>query len=173
MDEDDWFYDDVKYCYDNDLMNGKTATTFDPKADTTRAEFATVLHRLAGSPAPKSDNPFTDCQEHWAKDAIAWAFEEGVVTGKTPTIYDPDANVTREQMVAMLYRFMKNPAVSGDLSAFSDAASVSEYAVPAMTWAVQNGLISGRTADTLVPKGQANRAELATVLHRFDEMRSA
>ena len=171
--DSDWFYDHVKYCYDNGLMNGKTATKFDPKANTTRAEFATVLWRLAGEQAPTGSCPFTDCQNHWAKDAITWAYENGVVTGVSDTAFDPNANVTREQMVAMLYRYMHNPAVSGDLSAFKDAGSVSAYAVDAFTWAVENGIVTGRTADTLAPKGQASRAELATVLHRFNEMLNA
>ena len=168
-----WYYDDVKYCFDNGLMNGKTDTKFDPLANTTRAEFATVLYRLAGSPDVEGANPFTDCQTHWAKDAITWAYQNQVVTGVSETKFDPNANVTREQMVAMLYRYMKNPAVSGDLSAFKDAGSISPYAVNAFTWAVQNGLVSGRTSDTLVPKGQATRAELAAVLHRFDLMQTA
>ena len=171
--EDNWFYDHVKYCYENGLMNGMTKDTFAPMSSTTRAQFATVLWRLAGEPAPKGDNPFKDCQQHWSKDAVAWAFEEGVVTGKSDDIFDPDANVTREQMVAMLYRFMKNPAVSGNLNAFKDAGSVSPYAVDAFTWAVNNGIVTGRTADTLAPKGEATRAELATILHRFDQMRKA
>ena len=167
---DSWFYDHVKYCYESGLMNGMTKDTFAPQSSTTRAQFATVLWRLGGEQAPKGANPFSDCSTHWAKDAITWAFEEGIVTGKTATTFDPNANVTREQMVAMLYRFMGNPAVTADLSAFKDAASVSSYAVDAFAWAVQNGIVTGRTADTLAPKGEATRAELATILHRFDEM---
>ena len=168
-----WYCEHVKYCYDNGLMNGMTQDTFAPQANTTRAQFATVLWRLAGEQAPKGDNPFTDCQTHWAKDAIAWAYEAGIVNGKTPTTFDPNADVTREQMVAMLYRYMDSPAVSGDLSAYTDAASVSSYAVDAFVWAVDNGIITGRTATTLAPKGAATRAELATILHRFDVLVSA
>ncbi|MBQ9045231.1 MAG: S-layer homology domain-containing protein, partial [Oscillospiraceae bacterium] len=158
------------YCFDNGLMQGKSATMFDPKANTTRAEFATVLYRLAGSPDVTGTNPFTDCATHWAKDAITWAYENEIVKGVSATAFDPNANVTREQLVSMLYRFCGEPEVTGDLSAYKDAASVSTYAVDAMVWAAQNGVITGRTANTLVPKGEATRAELATILHRFDEM---
>ena len=165
-----WFYEHVKYCYENGLMNGMTADTFAPQRNTTRAEFATVLWRLEDSPAPKGANPFSDCQSHWAKDAIAWAFENGIVNGVSADTFAPNDNITREQMVTMLYRYCGEPAVTGDLSAYKDAGSVSGYAVNAMIWAVQNGVISGRTADTLAPKGQATRAELATILHRFDLM---
>ena len=165
-----WFYEHVKYCYENGLMNGMTADTFAPQRNTTRAEFATVLWRLEDSPAPKGANPFSDCLSHWAKDAIAWAFENGIVNGVSADTFAPNDNITREQMVTMLYRYCGEPAVTGDLSAYKDAGSVSGYAVNAMIWAVQNGVISGRTADTLAPKGQATRAELATILHRFDLM---
>ena len=165
-----WFYEHVKYCYDNGLMNGMTADTFAPQRNTTRAEFATVLWRLEGSPAPNGANPFSDCQSHWAKDAVTWAFENGIVNGVSADKFAPNDNITREQMVTMLYRYCGEPAVTGDLSAYKDAASVSGYAVNAMIWAVQNGVITGRTADTLAPKGQATRAELATILHRFDLM---
>ncbi len=168
-----WFYDAVKYCYDNGLMDGMTEDTFVPLGSTTRAQFATVLWRLAEKPAPKSANPFSDCQSHWAKDAISWAYENKIVDGMTETTFAPNDNVTREQMVAMLYRYCSSPAVTGDLSAYKDAASVSGYAVDAFIWATQNGIVTGRTADTLVPKGQATRAELATILQRFDQMQKA
>ena len=171
--EGSWYYDHVKYCYDNGLMEGMTKDTFAPLSNTTRAQFATVLWRLAGKEPPKGDNPFTDCQKHWAKDAITWAYENEIVNGMDAKTFAPNDNVTREQMVAMLYRYMKNPAVTGDLSAFKDAGSVSGYAVNAFIWATQNGIVEGRTADTLAPKEFATRAELATILHRFDLMLKA
>ena len=168
-----WFYDHVKYCYENGLMTGMSADTFAPQRNTTRAEFATVLWRLEDSPAPRGANPFSDCQKHWAKDAVTWAYENDIVKGLSAYKFGPNDNITREQMVTMLYRYCGEPAVTGDLSAYKDAASVSKYAVNAMVWAVQTGVITGRTADTLAPKGLATRAELATILHRFDLMLSA
>ena len=165
-----WFYEHVKYCYDNGLMNGITADTFAPQRNTTRAEFATVIWRLEGSPAPTGANPFADCQTHWSKDAVAWAFENGIVNGIDATHFAPNNNITREQMVTMLYRYVGEPPVTGNLNAFTDAGSVSAYARSAMIWGVQNGVITGRTATTLAPKGLATRAELATILHRFDLM---
>lgn len=169
----DWFYDHVKYCYDNKLMKGMSADTFAPQSNTTRAEFATVLWRLKDTPAPKGDNPFSDCQKHWAKDAITWAYENKIVKGMDAKTFAPNDNITREQMVTMLYRFSGSPEVKSDLSAFKDAASVSSYAADAMAWAVSTGVITGRTADTLAPKELATRAELATILHRFDLMLKA
>ena len=171
--QDKWFYEHVEYCFDKGLMDGMTDTTFEPQSNTTRAQFATVLWRMEGRPAPTAAAPFTDCQTGWFKDAVAWAYENQIVDGMSETTFAPNDNITREQMVAMLYRYMEKPAVTGDLSAYKDAASISSYAVDAFNWAVSNGIVDGRTADTLAPKALATRAELSAILHRFDQMLSA
>ena len=167
----DWFQPHVQYVYENGLMNGRTADVFAPGANTTRAEFATVLYRMAGSPKVTAAAPFADVSGHWASDAVAWAYSQGIVNGVSPTAFAPDANVTREQMVTMLYRFLNKPAVSGALTGMTDAGAVSDYATQAMLWAVQNGVINGRTPTTLVPQGEATRAELAAILTRVDKLR--
>ena len=167
----DWFQPHVQYVYEHGLMNGRTEKTFDPGANTTRAEFATVLYRMAGAPKVTAAQPFSDCSGHWAKDAIAWAYSQGIVNGVSAKRFAPDQNVTREQMVTMLYRFMNKPAVSGALTGMTDARTVSDYARTPMLWAVKNGVINGRTATTLVPQGQATRAELAAILMRVDKLR--
>ena len=169
--KDSWFYDSVYYVWDKGIMNGMTPTTFAPQGLTTRAQFATVLYRMAGSPKVSAALPFADVSGHWASDAVAWAYSQGIVNGVSPTAFAPDANVTREQMVTMLYRFLNKPAVSGALTGMTDAGAVSDYATQAMLWAVQNGVINGRTPTTLVPQGEATRAELAAILTRVDKLR--
>ena len=169
---DDWFYDYVKYCYENGLMKGTSADTFSPNDLTTRAQFATVIWRMEGSPAPEGANPFTDCSDHWAKDAIAWAYENGIVLGVGGNRFDPDASITREQLVTMLYRYCGSTP-SGDINAYRDADSVSGFARDAMLWAVQNGIIAGYSSDTLAPKAYATRAQLATILQRVDTLNTS
>ena len=168
---DNWFYDSVYYVWENDIMNGMTDTTFVPQGVTTRAQFATVLYRMEGSPAVSDADraacPFTDLTADWYRDAVVWAHKNGVVKGVTDTTFVPNASITREQMVTMLYRYQGSPASSGDLSRFKDAGSISEYARPAVAWAVENGIVNGMTADTFQPKGSATRAQLAAILSRY------
>jgi hypothetical protein len=148
-------------------MNGRSADAFTPNANTTRAEFATVLYRMAGSPKVTAAQPFADVSDHWAKDAVAWAYSQGIVNGMTPDSFAPDANVTREQMVTMLYRYSGAEAPTGTLDQFTDASRIGAYAVPAVTWAVQNNIVNGVTDTTFEPKGNATRAQLAKVLHMY------
>lgn len=165
-----WFYDDVYYVWDNDIMQGMTPTTFDPQGTTTRAQFATVLYRMAGSPAvsdaDKAACPFTDLTADWYRDAVVWAYKNGVVNGVSKTVFDPNAGITREQLVTMLHRYKGAPASSAELT-FADTASISEYARTAVAWAVENGIVNGMPGNTFQPKGSATRAQLAAILHRF------
>ena len=168
--EDNWFYDDVYYVWDNDVMQGMTPTTFDPQGTTTRAQFATVLYRIAGSPAvsdaDKAACPFTDLTADWYRDAVVWAYKNGVVNGVSKTVFDPNAGITREQLVTMLHRYKGAPASSAELT-FADTASISEYARTAVAWAVETGIVNGMPGNTFQPKGSATRAQLAAILHRF------
>ena len=168
----DWFYPDVYYCWDNGLMKGMSETIFDPEGTTTRAQFATVVYRMAGSPEiTKTDCtkcPFTDLTQDWYMDAVVWAYLNGVTKGTSETAFSPDLKITREQMVSMLYRYDKDKAGTADLKQFSDAAAISEYARPAVAWAVANGIIKGMDDGTFQPQGNATRAQLAAVLHRYD-----
>ena len=170
----DWFLENVRYVYEKGLMNGTGETTFSPQSTTNRAMIVTILHRLEGTPAPGAPAPFTDVPAgQYYAEAVAWAAANSIVNGTSETTYAPLNNITREQMAAILYRYAqyKNYDVSGsaDLSAFTDAASISDYAVSALQWAVDAGLINGKGNGILDPKGSATRAEVSAILSRFCE----
>ena len=152
----DWFASAVDYVVDKGMMNGVGNNKFAPNDSTTRSMLMTVLARYAGQDTTGS-NP-------WYQKGMEWAKTNGVSDGT-----NPNANITREQLVTMLYRYAGSPAVNGSLSAFSDAASVSSYAIPAMQWAVANGIVNGSNGK-LNPKNNATRAEVAAILMRFCEM---
>lgn len=171
--ETDWFYNAVSCAYVNGLFNGTSNTTFSPNDSMTRAMLATVLYRMAGEPAGVGENaPFDDmAMDSWYTDAVAWANENGIVAGYGNGLFGGNDSITREQLVVMLYRYAKfmkhDTAAAGDLSAFTDAGDASDWAVEALRWAYAEGLITGRTATTIVPQGTATRAEVATLLMRF------
>ncbi|MEQ2848079.1 S-layer homology domain-containing protein, partial [Agathobaculum butyriciproducens] len=152
----DWFADAVKYVSDKGLMSGTGSDKFAPSATTTRAMLMTVLARYAGED--------TTGGATWYEKGMNWAKANGVSDGT-----NPNANITREQLVTMLYRYAGTPAVNGSLSDFSDAASVSSYAVNAMQWAVANGIVNGSNGK-LNPQNNATRAQVAAILMRFCEM---
>ena len=163
-----WYEDSVKYVYENKLMLGTTDDTFTPDGTMTRAMFVTVLYRMAGSPSVEGLSvSFKDVPEdYWAYDAIAWALNKGVVNGFSADEFKPKQAITREQLVAMLYRYSGNPEVSGELS-FSDAASVCDWAVNPILWACQNKIVQGYTDGSFAPDKTANRAEMAAIIQRF------
>ena len=150
-----WYYDAVSYAYTNGLMDGVSATAFNPDGNMTRAMVWAILARLDGETVTGSD---------WVSEARAWAMAEEVSDGT-----EPNAFVTREQLVTMLWRYAGEPAVSGGLSSWSDAASVSDWAQDAMVWALDEGIITGVTAVTLAPQGTATRAQCAAILMRYAE----
>ena len=171
---EDWYFDAVKYVYVNGLFKGVTATTFQPNANMTRGMLVTVLYRLAGEPAVVGTSEFKDVSsDAYYDQAVRWAKVNGIVTGVTEETFQPDGNITREQMAAILYRYAKyagmDVSARADLSSYADAGQISDYAKEAMSWAVAMGLISGRSATTLAPTGCATRAEVATILMRYDE----
>ena len=173
---DAWYYPDVYYVWDQGLMNGKDAQTFDPNGTTTRAEFATVLYRLAGSPkvteAQKKACPFTDLTADWYQDAVVWAYSAKVVKGVSDTAFAPSAKVTREQMVTMLYRYDGEKTAAGDLSRIADADAISNYAKPAVAWAVVSGIVNGYPDGTFRPKNNTTRAQMAAIIARFDRTKA-
>ena len=152
----DWFADAVAYVTDKGLMNGTGSDTFSPNASTTRGMLMTILARYAGED--------TTGGATWYEKGMDWAKAKGVSDGT-----NPNANITREQLVTMLYRYAGTPAANGSLSDFSDTASVSSYAVNAMQWAVENGIVNGSNGK-LNPQNNATRAEVAAILMRFCEM---
>ncbi|MCI2105889.1 MAG: S-layer homology domain-containing protein [Intestinimonas sp.] len=169
-----WYYDAVKYAYDNGLFEGTSDTTFSPDVPMTRAMLATVLYRMGGTPAVTGTSIFTDVADgEFYTDAVVWATENNIVKGTSNTTFDPNASVTREQMAVILYRYATyrkyDTAKTADISTFTDASSVSGYAMGAMQWANAEGLISGTTAAALVPNGTATRAQAATILMRLAE----
>ena len=152
----DWFADAVAYVTDKGLMNGTGSDTFSPNASTTRGMLMTVLARYAGED--------TTGGATWYEKGMNWAKANGVSDGT-----NPEVNITREQLVTMLYRYAGSPKANGSLDSFSDAASVSSYAVNAMQWAVANGIVNGSNGK-LNPQNNATRAEVAAILMRFCEM---
>lgn len=174
VDQDKWYHEGVDYAIKNGLMNGTGADTFAPDATTTRAMVVTILYRLDGEPAVTKDIPFADVPAgQWYSNAINWAAANGIVNGYGDDKFGPDDTITREQMAAILYRYAsyKGYSVSdlANLTGYTDAASVSEWASTAMRWAVAEGLIEGTSATTLSPSGDSTRAQVATILMRFCE----
>ena len=164
----EWYHDGIHYCLDEGLMDGVDAGMFAPNATTSRAMIVTILWRLQGSPEVEAEETFTDVAPgDWYADAIAWAAAEGVAEGYEDGSFRPNDAITREQLAAMLWRYAGSPEADGDLSVFADGADTSSWAEQAMSWAVAQGLITGVDSDRLDPKGQATRAQTATILMRF------
>lgn len=167
-----WYYDDIAYVYDAGLMTGLTATAFGPNLSTTRGMIVTILWRMENEPAAKHGCPFADVRRgSYYEQAIAWASENGIVTGFDSSTFAPDRAITREQLAAILFRFaayrgMDAVTLRENLSSFQDQAAISAYAVSALNWAVGEGLMQG-TGDKLEPTGNATRAQVAAMLRRF------
>lgn len=172
VDELDWFYDAVVYVYNEGMMDGISATQFAPNSNLTRGMVVTMLYRLEGEPRVTGSSGFDDVASGaWYADAVTWAAENGIVNGVSDTEFAPNVNITREQLAAILYRYAEynDYDVSGrdDLSEFTDRSSISSYALDAMRWAVDEGLITGITNTTIEPQGTATRAQAATMFMRF------
>ena len=167
---DAWYKDAVQYAYDNGLMTGVSATEFAPEATTTRAMIVSILARLEGVERAEAAG-FADVNDEWYATAVNWAANVGVVNGYEDNTFRPNTAITREQLAAILmnYASYKGQDVSAraDLSAYSDAATISSWANDVMSWSVAEGLISGMTEDTLQPQGNATRAQVAAILQRF------
>lgn len=168
----DWFYNDVKYVYEKGMMAGTAADVFAPNATTTRAMIVTILYRLEGSPAVTGTSAFVDVPAgQWYTDAVNWAAANQIVKGTSATTFAPNASITREQMAAILYRYAQykgyDVTKKADLSGYSDNGQVSTYAKDALAWANAAKLINGVTNTTLAPQGNATRAQVSAILHRF------
>ena len=169
----DWWYEAVKYVYENKLMSGTSATTFEPTAKLNRAQAVQILYNLEGQPAVTGTADFTDVSGHWALNAITWGAKNGVVAGVGNGKFDPNANVTREQFAQMMYNYAKfkgyDLSAAGDLNSFSDVSKVSDWATAALAWANGEGLINGNTDGTLAPNGTAIRGQAASIMAKFDQ----
>ena len=169
----DWWYEAVKYVYENKLMAGTSTTTFEPTAKLNRAQAVQILYNLEGQPTVTGTADFTDVSGHWALNAITWGAENNVVAGVGNGKFDPNADVTREQFAQMMYNYAKfkgyDLTAAGDLNSFSDVSKVSDWAVAALTWANGEGLINGNEDGTLAPNGTAIRGQAASILMNFDQ----
>lgn len=173
---DMWCYNEVKYAYDNELMNGTKLNAFSPNGDVTRGQVVTVLYRLAGEPSVKGLGcPMNDVKGSWCEKAIIWAYNMGIAKGYEDGSFGINQLVTREQLAAFLYRYAtqfvyEGEADTGDMgAAFSDYGSVGAFAKPAVNWAIKNMVINGTNDGLINPKGTANRAQFACFISRFAE----
>ena len=172
-----WAYPGIQYCVTHGIMGGMGDGTFAPTGTTTRAQIVQILYNLEGTPAVSGTTPFTDLTANWYKPAILWAYQNNVVAGTSPTTFDPEGPVTREQIAVILTQYMfhvlkmERTWTPADLSAFPDGAQVSGWAKEAMQDAVALGLINGtKASDDMVyldPQGSATRQQVATILMNF------
>lgn len=173
----DWFYRDVLFSYEKGLMSGMDAAAFAPYANTTRAQIAVIFYRMEGSPAVEGENSFADVVRGsgtaWFYDAVTWAQQNGIMGGYDNSSFAPNDPITREQLAAIFYRYAQYKGydtTQGGMAIreFGDYESISDYAMSAMAWAVNTGLVKG-DSNLLYPNGTATRAEIAAMLHRFVE----
>lgn len=167
-----WYYSSVDYVVSRGYMNGTTSTTFSPQMNFSRAMLVTVLWRIENSPVSSFKNPFTDVPVGtWYTQAVVWASEKGIVGGYGDGKFGPNDPITREQMVSIFMRYAGYNGISTDsrvsLSSFTDVRLISGWASDAVNWSVSVGLVKGTDDNRLNPKGNATRAESATVLERF------
>ena len=175
--EKNWAYPGIQYCVTHGIMGGMGDGTFAPTGTTTRAQIVQILYNLEGTPAVSGTTPFTDLTANWYKPAILWAYQNNVVAGTSPTTFDPERPVTREQIAVILTQYMfhvlkmERTWTPADLSTFPDGANVSSWAKEAMQDAVALGLINGSKAPDgtvyLDPQGSATRQQVATILMNF------
>ena len=173
----DWFYRDVLFSYEKGLMSGMDAADFAPYANTTRAQIAVIFYRMEGSPAVEGENSFADVVRGsgtaWFYDAVTWAQQNGIMGGYSNSSFAPNDPITHEQLAAIFYRYAQYKGydtTQGGMAIreFDDYESISDYAMSAMAWAVNTGLVKG-DSNLLYPKGTATRAEIAALFHRFAE----
>lgn len=172
--ESDWFYKDVMYCYEHNIMLGVGDGKFAPENYTTRAEMAQAMYRLLKGEPVSETTPFTDVKlSDWFATAVNWCYANKIVNGDSETTFSPNKNITREQVVTILYRSavsLKADSSNTSYDSFADAAKVSDYAKDAWGWSIKHGIINGEQTGGktyLYPQRNITRAELATVLARF------
>lgn len=171
----DYFKEAVDFVYVNGYMNGISDTMFGPNLATNRAMIVSILWRMEGKPLATSTHNFVDVKPNdYFAQAVQWAYENNITKGISDTKFGPNLTLTREQLVTLIYRYAQykgyNTQSSVDLSTYKDYNSISKYAVEAMSWAVQNGIVNGTTPSTISPKSSANRAQLATIIMRFAKL---
>ena len=176
----EWYYGAVWYVYSAEpvqIMVGMTPTTFVPNGPVTRGQLPTILYRIEVEPSGVAASPFRDLTADWYRNAINWAYAEDIVYGYNSTIYGPNDVCTREQFVTILYRYAifdgadvsTDPTAQDLLDAFDDAGEVSDWALDAVLWALEDGYIEGYGGGVLNPKGTITRAEAATIVAAYLE----
>lgn len=171
---DDWYAESVQYVYENGLMAGTSATTFTPNSTTTRGQLVTILYRMEGEPPVNNADRFDDVPSgQWYTNAVAWAADNGIVSGYGNRKYGPHDGITREQMVTILHRYADSKKVdtskTASLEKYIDQKQISTYAVASVQWAVGEGLITGTSQTTLSPTDTSTRAQVAAILQRYGE----
>lgn len=161
-----WYYDAIRYCYENGIMFGTSSTTFSPDRSTSRGMIVATIWRMEGSPTI-GQNPFLDVPaDAYYADAVAWAASHGIVDGYSETLFGPEDAITREQLAAILYRYAAfqsyDTKTKASLSSFEDAFSASAYAEDALSWAVAEDIVHGADG-LLMPRGEATRAQVASI----------
>ena len=169
-----WAEKAITFVYEKGLMTGTKEDTFSPETELSRAMLVTILYRMEGEPAVIAQNTFSDVTDGtWYTNAVIWASQNGIVNGVGQDRFSPNQDITREQMAAMLLRYSDykgyDTTQKNDLADYTDADSISAWALAALQWANGEGLITGRKADLLVPQGDTTRAETATILMRYLE----
>lgn len=165
---DAWYADAAVYCREHGVMNGTSATTFGPNTTMSRAMLAAVLYRAAGSPQVTTPANFRDvAASAYYYDAASWAAANGIISGYGNGLFGSNDPVTREQIATILWRYEGSPAPAGTSQTFADQASIASYAVNAVAWARENGIISGMSGNRFAPKNNATRAQVATILMNY------
>ncbi|MDY3013659.1 MAG: phage tail tip lysozyme [Evtepia sp.] len=169
-----WAREEIQYVYDAGLMDGMENDQFLPEGTITRAMIVTILYRMAGEPAVTGSSGFQDVAKGtWYAQPVTWASANGIVKGYDGNLFKPNEAISREQMATFLYRYAQfqgyNTSDEGNLSGYTDVWTISDYAFQAMSWANAEGIITGMTSTTLVPKGTATRAQAAVIFYRFCE----
>ncbi len=171
VNKDDWYYSDVQFVFNNKIMTGTSETEFSPNTTVNRAMMVTILHRMDKDASVYEKNIFHDVEKNsWYENAVAWGYENKIITGTSKITFAPMDTLTREQLCVMLYKYTKyigkNTAFA-DISCFSDTKTVSDWAKDAVSWAVQEKIITGKGNNLLAPKDGATRAETAAVIRRY------
>jgi len=171
-----WYYSYIQFIAENEIMEGVGNSRFAPNANLSRAEFATILWRIAGEPATAGQLSLLDVSAgRWYSEAITWAYREGIIEGIGLDTFAPHAAISREEMAVMLFRYAEGAGHNTSIppafnwNRFTDRGNVSDWAEDAMRWAVHNGIIIGTSTTALSPDGTATRAQCATILVRYME----
>lgn len=165
---DVWYAEAVVYSRDNGVMGGTTDTTFEPNTSMSRAMLATVLYRIAESPAVSGTDSFTDTDDNaWYSNAVHWASQQNIIGGYGNDLFGTNDSVSREQIATILWRYEGSPEAGVNTTEFSDMSAISDWAIAAVKWARENGIVDGKGGNRFDPSGNATRAEVATILRNY------